>query len=190
MECCYTVTGYKRLMEVIFSNGSIIKCTPYHKFFIKVNGIKVSCRADHLRIGDMITWFCLPEIDEKNGGYKIINDIFVVDIKRTGEIVYYKPTGIFNGIEVKRIFPILVKVVILGSTNLSNLYGATFNDYENTTRHFLNNVIIRISTLFLKVEEMTKGFRRIGIGVMGFDLIKTGLPYDSPEALTCRKYYV
>jgi len=32
---------------------------------------------------------------------------------------------------------------------------------------------------------MTKGFRRIGIGVMGFAdlLIKTGLPYDSPEAL-------
>jgi len=76
----------------------------------------------------------------------------------------------------------------LGSINLSNLYGATPNDYENITKqstYFLNNVIDKNFYPVPEIEEMTKGFRRIGIGVMGFAdlLIKTGLPYDSPEAL-------
>ena len=198
------VTGYdQEVMEVIFSNGSIIKCTPYHKFFIKVNGIKVTCRADHLRIGDMITWFCLPEIDEKNGGYKIINDIFVVDIKRTGEITdkvycFTEPknhTGIFNGVLASNCgetnlltCPNGGESCNLGSINLSNLYGATPNDYENITKqstYFLNSIIDKNFYPVPEIEEMTKGFRRIGIGVMGFAdlLIKTGLPYDSPEAL-------
>ena len=76
----------------------------------------------------------------------------------------------------------------LGSINLSNLCGATPNDYENITKqstYFLNNVIDKNFYPVPEIEEMTKGFRRIGIGVMGFAdlLIKTGLPYDSPEAL-------
>ena len=198
------VTGFNQeVMEVTFSNGSIIKCTPYHKFFIKINGIKVSCRADQLRIGDMITWFCLPEIDEKNGGYKIINDIFVVDIKRTGEIVdkvycFTEPknhTGIFNGVILGQCgetnlltCPNGGESCILGSINVSNLYGATFNDYANITKqatHFLNNVIDKNFYPVPEIEDMTKGFRRIGIGIMGFAdlLIKSGIPYDSPEAL-------
>ena len=198
------VTGFNQeVMEVTFSNGSIIKCTPYHKFYIKINGIKVSCRADHLKIGDMITWFCLPEIDEKNGGYKIINDIFVVDIKRTGEIVdkvycFTEPknhTGIFNGVILGQCgetnlltCPNGGESCILGSINVSNLYGATFNDYANITKqatHFLNNVIDKNFYPVPEIEDMTKGFRRIGIGIMGFAdlLIKSGIPYDSPEAL-------
>jgi ribonucleoside-diphosphate reductase alpha chain len=77
---------------------------------------------------------------------------------------------------------------ILGSINVSNLYGATFNDYANITKqatHFLNNVIDKNFYPVPEIEDMTKGFRRIGIGIMGFAdlLIKSGIPYDSPEAL-------
>ncbi len=129
--------------------------------------------------------------------------ISVVSIERTGEIVdkvycFNEPknhTGIFNGVILGQCgetnlltCPNGGESCNLGSINLSNLYGATPNDYENITKqstYFLNNVIDKNFYPVPEIEEMTKGFRRIGIGVMGFAdlLIKTGLPYDSPEAL-------
>lgn len=129
--------------------------------------------------------------------------ISVVSIERTGEIAdkvycFNEPknhTGIFNGVLASNCgetnlltCPNGGESCILGSINVSNLYGATPNDYENITKqatYILNSVIDKNFYPVPEIEEMTKGFRRIGIGVMGFAdlLIKTGLPYDSPGAL-------
>lgn len=198
------VTGYNQeIMEITFTNGSFLKCTPYHKFYINKFGLRETFRADQLRIGDNVAWFCLPYIDEKNGGYRVEKDVFVINIKRTGEIVdkvycFTEPknhTGIFNGVLASNCgetnlltCPNGGESCNLGSINVSNLCGATFNDYENITKHvtyFLNSVIDKNFYPVPEIEDMTKGFRRIGIGVMGFAdlLIKSGIPYDSPKAL-------
>ena len=79
----------------------------------------------------------------------------------------------------------------LGSINLSKMVYAGKIDYEHLRDvvqlavHFLDNVIDRNSFPIAQMEDMTKGNRKIGLGVMGFAdmLIKLDIPYDSEEAL-------
>ena len=80
----------------------------------------------------------------------------------------------------------------LGSINLPAMMDGSEVDWDrlaSTIRkavHFLDNVIDASRFPLPKIEAVTKGSRKIGLGVMGFAemLIKMGIPYDADEALS------
>ncbi|HSL01704.1 MAG TPA: vitamin B12-dependent ribonucleotide reductase [Rubrobacteraceae bacterium] len=81
----------------------------------------------------------------------------------------------------------------LGSINLERFYREETGDVDwddlretvHTAVRFLDNVIEMNSYPLDEIDEMSRGNRRIGLGVMGFAdlLIKLGITYDSDEGL-------
>jgi ribonucleoside-diphosphate reductase alpha chain len=80
---------------------------------------------------------------------------------------------------------------VLGSINLSKMVKEKkinwqkLRDVIRTAIHFLDNVIDVNKYPLPPIERMTKGNRKVGLGVMGFAemLIKLGIPYDSRDGI-------
>jgi ribonucleoside-diphosphate reductase alpha chain len=80
---------------------------------------------------------------------------------------------------------------VLGSINLAKFATDTEVNWDalkktvHDAAHFLDNVIDMNHYVNEKIEQMTKGMRRFGLGVMGFaDMLTTlSIPYNSSEAV-------
>ncbi len=84
----------------------------------------------------------------------------------------------------------------LGSINLERfvgpdedgrtiVYWASLHDAVRTAVRFLDDVVEVNEYPLAEIDEMSRGNRRIGLGVMGFAdaLIQLGIPYDSEEGI-------
>lgn len=88
----------QKITKITFSNGSILRCTLYHKFYILINGSETEVRASELVVGDRIIDYKLP--DES-----ICSNVTVVsnEIQNNLEDTYCfnepkRHMGIFNGV--------------------------------------------------------------------------------------------
>jgi len=78
----------------------------------------------------------------------------------------------------------------LGSINLAGMVKDSGIDYDllgqvvNDSVEFLNDVIDRSKFPLIKIDEMVKGNRKIGLGIMGWAdlLFKLKIPYNSTDA--------
>jgi ribonucleoside-diphosphate reductase alpha chain len=80
---------------------------------------------------------------------------------------------------------------VLGSINLSRFSSGSGINYERLREvvsigvHFLDNIIDVSEFPVAQIKNVTRGNRKIGLGVMGWAdlLIDLGIPYDSKEAI-------
>ena len=102
------------------------------------------------------------------------------------------PITSLGSIEAISVQPLMsYESIVFGSLNLSKMVISGEIDWEklrNVTRlavNFLDNVIEMSRYPSQEIEMMTKGNRRIGLGISGFSelLIKLNISYDSDEAL-------
>lgn len=70
----------QKILNIVFSNGMDLSCTPYHKFYIKIGKDIVTMEAKDLQKGMKLINFTLPTIDNNNNNYHIfdIDDKYLV----------------------------------------------------------------------------------------------------------------
>ena len=60
----FSQTGVnKELLQVMTSDGGIMKCTPYHKFYIQCDGVKEEIQCKDLKVGDTLIDVSYPVIE-------------------------------------------------------------------------------------------------------------------------------
>jgi ribonucleoside-diphosphate reductase alpha chain len=79
----------------------------------------------------------------------------------------------------------LARIVIKDHAGKSKINYKKLRDLVHNGVHFLDNVIDMNKYPLKKIEEMSKGNRKIGLGVMGFSdmLIQLGIPYNSEKGI-------
>ena len=169
------------LVRIVFSEGSVLECTLYHKFHIHCDKSIIIKNANELIIGDkLISW----KTPLDNTTYK---DITVRSIERTGRFdetyCFNEPKrhmGIFNGVITGNCSEIMeysddneYAVCNLASISLpAFIESGTFNfkklhEVSQLITRNLNKVIDRT---FYPIPETSKSnlkHRPIGIGVQG-----------------------
>ncbi len=115
-----------------------------------------------------------------------INILFIDKINREN------PTNSLGQIESLSLQPLMpYESVVYGVINLSKFVKNCNIDWERLRKvvrlsvNFLDNIIEMSRYPSQEIEMMTKGNRKIGLGVIGFSelLVRINIPYESTEAL-------
>lgn len=167
----------QELIKIEFDNGSIIECTPYHKFYIIFNNSQREVTAIELTKGDQLISYKLPGEDN-------VNNVKVKNIIQTGRMsetyCFNEPKkhkGIFNGviagncIEINEYsddkeyacctlaslsLPSFVKQTLLKSTDEIRIIGKDDCIYCDKTKELLDK-----HNLTYKYEKMNDKLRRM-----------------------------
>jgi ribonucleotide reductase alpha subunit len=197
----------QEMMKIKFSNGSELKCTPYHKFYIShpVLNYKIM-RANQLKIGMKIIKYKIPNMYDN--GFQTFNititgtefleekmDTFCFTERKLGR-------GIFNGILTGQCAEIMeysdteeYAVCTLASVGLPKFVEDGVFNYDKlieVMEVLVKNLDTVIDINFYPVEQTrvsNERHRPMGIGVQGladvFALMK--VPFDSDEARVINK---
>jgi ribonucleotide reductase alpha subunit len=197
----------QEMMKIKFSNGSELKCTPYHKFYIShpVLNYKIM-RANQLKIGMKIIKYKIPNMYDN--GFQTFNititgtefleekmDTFCFTERKLGR-------GIFNGILTGQCAEIMeysdteeYAVCTLASVGLPKFVEDGVFNYDKlieVMEVLVKNLDTVIDINFYPVEQTrvsNERHRPMGIGVQGladvFALMK--VPFDSEEAQVINK---
>ncbi|HPZ06545.1 MAG TPA: ribonucleotide reductase N-terminal alpha domain-containing protein [Candidatus Eremiobacteraeota bacterium] len=161
---------------------------------LRING------ENYIKFLDIVGFKLTPYKDEKCNLYeqkRIYHNkpfINIHSIKEDGEtVVYDLNEPVTNSLIAEGI---IVHNCNLASINLANIVardasGKSKINYKKLRElihngvHFLDNVIDMNNYPLKRIEEMTKGNRKIGLGVMGFSdmLIQLGIAYNSEKAI-------
>lgn len=136
------------LVRVSFSNGSIIRCTPYHKFWVQNKvGLSVEKEARRLKVGAQVTPFAIPREDGRTG---VEADLFVTGIclleEKEDTYCFNEPLrhkGIFNGILTGNCTEIMEYSDADESAvcNLASVALSNFVTRPDFSEHFLGDFI-------------------------------------------------
>ena len=193
----------QEMINVSFNNGKAIRCTPYHKFYIR-DSVKVD--AKDLKVGDPIVPYKLPFSDETY----YVRVVSVENAERCDTYCFNEPkrhTGIFNGVLAGNCMEI-VEYSDANECSVCNLSSLCLPTYvitaEDGSRTFdfdkLHEVVMVaaknlnkiIDINFYPLEKARRSnlrHRPIGIGVQGLadTYILMGYPFDSEEASRLNK---
>lgn len=189
----------QELMKITFSNGSVLECTPYHKFYIVDCDTeeKMQIEAKDLTRGARLIPYKLPIGTD-------LQNVAVTKVERTGRIsdtyCFNEPkrhAGIFNGVLagncaeiVQYSSPDEISVCNLASISLPQFVDKKTFDYDKL--HKVTKVVIRnldnvIDKNLYPVPETRRSnmrHRPVGLGVQGLAdvYIMLRVPFDSQEA--------
>jgi ribonucleotide reductase alpha subunit len=196
----------QRLLTVHFSNKALLKCTPYHKFYINGDKCTQTVEAKDLTNGMTIIDFTVPF------GHRTTTFVTDITITKVEDLDEYADTycfneplrhaGVFNGILTGQCSEIIeysdtkeTAVCNLASIALpSYVRGGAFDFAElhrivQVITRNLERVIDR--TLYPTPEARYSNLRNrpMGIGVQGLADVYAilRLPFDSPEAAELNK---
>lgn len=191
----------KELLKILFSNGSVLECTKYHKFYIRDGHDVYVLEAQQLQPNMLLSSWSLP-----NGN--VVNSVIVTEIVDEGKIgdtfCFSEPkehSGIFNGVKTGQCAEIIeysddkeYACCTLASISLPayviSVDGKQVFDFEElgrVSRILVRNLNIVIDKNHYPVPETelsNKKHRPLGIGIQGLadTFLKMGWSFDSVEA--------
>lgn len=191
-----------KLIAVETTQGNVLRCTPYHKFWVKdETGVYVEKPASELVVGDV-----LMNVESWPEGYEgVVDDNIKAISEVEGEHATYcfhepkRNLGVFNGILTGQCVEIALPTRPMenildenGQVALCTLAGINLGEISSVAEiEPLSDILVRALDEILDYQDYpvpaartsTELYRPLGIGVINYAyfLAKNGFNYSSPD---------